>query len=82
MRPIALKVLYQGWNYNGFQIQNNTENTIAQHMVNALQKTCLIEDKDKANFVCSGRTDTGVSAFCQVSNLVSQYWLEWNNTHI
>uniref|UniRef100_A0A8D9ETS6 tRNA pseudouridine synthase n=1 Tax=Cacopsylla melanoneura TaxID=428564 RepID=A0A8D9ETS6_9HEMI len=66
MRSIVLKVLYQGWNYHGFQIQSLTKNTIAQHIMDALQKTCLIENKEKANFACSGRTDMAVSAFCQV----------------
>ncbi|KAL1456003.1 hypothetical protein WDU94_000761 [Cyamophila willieti] len=66
MRPIALKVLYQGWDHNGFQIQTEDKNTIAQHILDVLQKTCLIENKEKAQFSCSGRTDSRVSAFCQV----------------
>ncbi|KAI5729431.1 hypothetical protein M8J76_002477 [Diaphorina citri] len=69
MRPIALKILYQGFNYHGFQIQTSSDNTIAHHLLKALQKTCLIEDKEKSSFACCGRTDSGVSAFCQVVTL-------------
>lgn len=68
-RHIALKILYQGFNYNGFQAQKITDNTIAEHLFKALQKTCLVEDKDRCNYSCSGRTDAGVSAFSQVCTL-------------
>ncbi|KAI5700946.1 hypothetical protein M8J75_004546 [Diaphorina citri] len=57
------------FNYHGFQIQTSSDNTIAHHLLKALQKTCLIEDKEKSSFACCGRTDSGVSAFCQVVTL-------------
>lgn len=55
-----LIVSYLGKNYSGFQIQPNA-NTIQQVLENAI-KTIV---KTDVNCVASGRTDAGVSAYCQ-----------------
>ena len=54
-------VQYNGQNYNGFQKQNNSENTIQSQLENAVN----IILKTKTNCVASGRTDAKVSAFMQ-----------------
>lgn len=59
MRYLLL-VTYNGKNYSGFQIQPNA-NTIQQVLENAI-KTIT---KTDVNCVASGRTDAGVSAYCQ-----------------
>ena len=43
------------------------EETVEKHVLAALQKVKLIEDRTKCNYSRCGRTDTGVSAFGQVS---------------
>ena len=55
-----LIVTYKGKNYNGYQIQPNGT-TIQQTLENAI-KTIT---KQEVNCVASGRTDAGVSAYCQ-----------------
>lgn len=55
-----LIVSYLGKNYSGFQIQPNA-NTIQQTLENAIK----IITKTDVNCVPSGRTDAGVSAYCQ-----------------
>ena len=54
-------VQYNGLNYNGFQKQKNGENTIQNHLEDAL-KTIL---KQEILTTASGRTDAKVSAFMQ-----------------
>lgn len=65
-RHIALKLLYLGWNYDGFVVQDNTTNTIEDHLFKALIKGTLIENRASSNYHRCGRTDQGVSSFCQV----------------
>ena len=59
MRYLLL-VTYNGKNYNGYQIQPNGT-TIQQTLENAI-KTIT---KQTVICVASGRTDAGVSAYCQ-----------------
>ena len=59
MRYLLL-VTYNGKNYSGYQIQPNAT-TIQQTLENAI-KTIT---KQPVTCVASGRTDAGVSAFCQ-----------------
>ena len=59
MRYLLL-VTYNGRNYNGYQIQPNGT-TIQQTLENAI-KTITKQD---VTCVASGRTDAGVSAYCQ-----------------
>ena len=54
-------VQYNGLNYNGFQKQNNTDNTIQEQ----LEKATKIILKEDTNCVPSGRTDAKVSAYMQ-----------------
>lgn len=54
-------VQYNGLNYNGFQKQNTTDNTIQEQ----LEKAIKIILKTETNCVPSGRTDAKVSAFMQ-----------------
>lgn len=63
---IALKLLYIGWDYQGFASQENTTNTIEEELFIALIKSKLIENRATANYSRCGRTDKGVSAFGQV----------------
>jgi tRNA pseudouridine(38-40) synthase len=66
MRHVALKILYLGWDYQGFAVQEDTNETIEAHMFKALTLTTLIEERQKSNYHRCGRTDKGVSSFCQV----------------
>ncbi|KAL5287672.1 PUS3 family protein [Megaselia abdita] len=68
-RHILLKLLYFGWDYNGFASQENSGATIEEHLFRALTRTCLIESRQSANYHRCGRTDKGVSAFSQVISL-------------
>eukprot|EP00833_Pecoramyces_ruminatium_P008563 jgi/Orpsp1_1/1182595/evm.model.c7180000081922.1 len=69
-RPIALKIAYLGWNYYGYAAQEgeNVE-TIESHLFKALHTAKLIKDKESCRYNRCGRTDKGVSAFCQIISL-------------
>ncbi|KAL1505318.1 hypothetical protein ABEB36_004911 [Hypothenemus hampei] len=68
-RHILLRILYFGWNYQGFAVQEDTTNTIEHHLFEALTKTCLIKDRSSSNYHRCGRTDKGVSSFGQVLSI-------------
>ncbi|CAB3233731.1 unnamed protein product [Arctia plantaginis] len=68
-RRILLRILYFGWDYQGFVVQDDTNQTIEHHLFHALTKSCLIECREKSNYHRSGRTDKGVSAFGQVISI-------------
>ena len=68
-RHVLLQICYLGWDHDGFTIQDNTVNTIEFYLFEALRKTCLIECREKSNYHRCGRTDKGVSAFCQVISI-------------
>ncbi|XP_015792083.1 tRNA pseudouridine(38/39) synthase [Tetranychus urticae] len=68
-RHIALKFLYLGWDYQGYVVQEDTNNTIEDHVFQALLRTKLIEDRSSSNYHRCGRTDKGVSAFSQVISI-------------
>jgi tRNA pseudouridine38/39 synthase len=65
-RRILLRILYLGWDSDGYAVQDNSVNTIEHHLFAALTKSCLIEDRQVSNYHRCGRTDKGVSAFSQV----------------
>ncbi|KAM8876812.1 tRNA pseudouridine(38/39) synthase [Synchiropus picturatus] len=65
-RHVALRLAYLGWAYQGFAVQENTENTVEARLFEALLKTRLIQDRQSSNYHRCGRTDKGVSAFSQV----------------
>lgn len=64
MRNIKMILEYDGTRYNGWQKQNNTENTI-QGKLNEIISKLLEEDVE---IIGSGRTDAGVHAYGQVAN--------------
>ncbi|XP_060530616.1 tRNA pseudouridine(38/39) synthase [Cylas formicarius] len=68
-RHILLRILYLGWDYQGFTVQEDTTNTIEYHLFEALIKTCLIQNRESSNYHRSGRTDKGVSSFGQVVSI-------------
>ncbi|KPP56802.1 tRNA pseudouridine(38/39) synthase-like [Scleropages formosus] len=65
-RHVALRLAYLGWDYQGFAVQENTDNTVEARLFEALLKTRLIQDRQTSNYHRCGRTDKGVSAFSQV----------------
>jgi len=69
-RHMAFKVAYLGEDFNGFQIQENTTDTISEHIFGALTKCKLIDDIGTANFAVCGRTDKGVSSFGNVFSVM------------
>ncbi|XP_010899519.2 tRNA pseudouridine(38/39) synthase isoform X2 [Esox lucius] len=68
-RHVALRLAYLGWAYQGFAVQENTENTVEARLFEALLKTRLIQDRQSSNYHRCGRTDKGVSAFSQVISI-------------
>lgn len=70
-RHVALRLAYLGWEYQGFAVQENTDNTVEARLFEAFLKTKLIQDRQSSNYHRCGRTDKGVSAFSQVGRLVS-----------
>ncbi len=65
-RHVALRLAYLGWQYQGFAVQENTDNTVEARLFEALLKTKLIQDRQTSIYHRCGRTDKGVSAFSQV----------------
>ncbi|KAK3921401.1 tRNA pseudouridine(38/39) synthase [Frankliniella fusca] len=68
-RHILLRILYLGWDYQGYATQEDTINTIEYHLFAALQKSCLVEDRQTSNYHRCGRTDKGVSSYGQVISI-------------
>lgn len=83
-RHILLRILYLGWDYQGYATQEDTINTIEHHLFAALTKSCLVENRQTSNYHRCGRTDKGVSSFGQVisidirSKLKEDYSLDAN----
>lgn len=78
-RHILLKFYYLGWDYHGFTVQEDNNDTIEHHLFNALLKSCCIESRESANYHRCGRTDKGVSSFSQVISLDIRSRLEPEN---
>uniref|UniRef100_A0A1B6CQ65 Pseudouridine synthase I TruA alpha/beta domain-containing protein n=1 Tax=Clastoptera arizonana TaxID=38151 RepID=A0A1B6CQ65_9HEMI len=68
-KHILIKLLYLGWDYQGFATQEDTIETIEHHLFEALIKSCLIESRQTSNYHRCGRTDKGVSSFGQVISI-------------
>lgn len=64
MRNIKLTIAYDGTRYNGWQRQNNTDNTIQGKLEQLLQRMT----GEEIEIHGSGRTDRGVHAHGQVAN--------------
>lgn len=75
-RHVALRLAYLGWLYQGFAVQENTDNTVEARLFEALLKTRLIQDRQSSNYHRCGRTDKGVSAFSQVSFISNRLKIE------
>jgi len=67
MARYFLTLSYNGANFNGWQIQNNTPNTVQQ----VLEEKLSMLLKEKIEFVGCGRTDTGVNAKNYVAHFES-----------
>nr|CAI5857051.1 unnamed protein product [Callosobruchus analis] len=81
-RHILLRILYLGWDYKGFVVQEDTSDTIEHHLFEALLKTCLIRDRSTSNYHRCGRTDKGVSAYGQVISITVRSNLQPGNIDI
>nr|XP_022902668.1 tRNA pseudouridine(38/39) synthase isoform X1 [Onthophagus taurus] len=68
-RKVLLKILYLGWDYQGYVVQEDTTNTIEHHLFEALIKTCLIKSRQESDYHRCGRTDKGVSSYGQVISI-------------
>ncbi|XP_064543203.1 tRNA pseudouridine(38/39) synthase [Drosophila montana] len=68
-RHVLIKVMYFGWDYQGFACQEDSMDTIEAYLFRALIRTCLIESRATSNYHRCGRTDKEVSAFCQVISI-------------
>lgn len=65
MMRIALKIAYIGTDYHGFQVQPDVK-TIEGEIFRALEELNIISNPHEANYIASGRTDSGVHALGQV----------------
>lgn len=66
-RALVVKFLYVGERFAGFARQDHMEDTVERYVIDALERTKLIEgDIEQAGYSRCGRTDRGVSAFGQV----------------
>nr|CAD7428975.1 unnamed protein product [Timema monikensis] len=61
--------MYLGWDYQGLVKQEDTAETIEQHLFLALSTGCLVESRETSNYHRCGRTDKGVSSFGQTISL-------------
>lgn len=71
-RDVALWLAYDGRAYRGFAAQEKAAvdiDTVERQLFLALEKTCLIANRDECAYSRCGRTDKGVSAACQVVGL-------------
>ncbi|CAH1391088.1 unnamed protein product [Nezara viridula] len=66
---ILLKLVYFGWDYQGYVCQDDTLDTIEHHLIQALLKCRLIKSRETSNYHRCGRTDKGVSSFSQVISI-------------
>lgn len=72
VRYVAFRLLYVGWRYHGFTVQENASNTVEASLFTALEKTCLVRpglSSKEMRYTRCGRTDIGVSALANVVTL-------------
>jgi len=77
MRNIALRLMYDGTNYHGWQVQK-TEITVAETLEKALSKICGSPTK----LVGCGRTDAGVHALCYCANFRTEASIPTDRIHL
>jgi hypothetical protein len=71
-RFVSFRLLYVGWRYHGFTLQDNAPNTVEAKLFSALEKTCLVRpglSNKEMRYSRCGRTDIGVSALANVVTL-------------
>lgn len=84
MHRIAVGVEYNGADFNGFQKQKSSANTIQARLEDALSRVA----NEPVTLVCAGRTDAGVHATGQVIHFDTlarrpqKAWIEGVNTHL
>lgn len=84
MARIALSVEYNGQDYNGFQKQSSTKNTVQYHLERALTRVA----DEPIGLVCAGRTDAGVHAteqivhFDTLAKRPTKAWIQGVNAHL
>ncbi len=69
MARYFLKLSYNGTSFNGWQVQDNTPNTVQQ----VIQEKMSLLLKEDIELVGCGRTDTGVHAKNYIAHFDSQY---------
>lgn len=74
MRNIVLELQYDGTNYNGWQVQASTSNTITIQGV--LQKAIFNLTGENCKIIAAGRTDAGVHALSQIASFKTLSQLE------
>lgn len=80
---IAIGIEYEGWNYYGFQRQNEFMSVQGE-----LERALSIIADEKVEIQCAGRTDAGVSATGQVAHFDvakerdDRAWVMGTNTHL
>lgn len=62
---MAMRIAYVGTRYRGYQRQPGG-NTVEDHLEKALRETGIIKSFREADYSCSGRTDRGSHAICQI----------------
>lgn len=84
MHRIAVGVEYNGAEFNGFQKQKSSANTVQARLEDALSRVA----NEPVTLVCAGRTDAGVHATGQVIHFDTlalrplKAWIEGVNTHL
>lgn len=72
MQNYKMIIEYDGVDFNGWQRQKNTKNTIQEYLESSLKKLL----KQDINIIGAGRTDAEVSAFNQVANFKTEVKFE------
>lgn len=69
MKNFRLKIRYDGTRYNGWQHQNNTQNTIQGKLETLLMRMTNKNEDETITVIGAGRTDAGVSALAMTANV-------------
>lgn len=65
MSNYKLTIQYDGTKYNGWQIQQSSDNTIQGKLISVINRLT----NEEVNIIGSGRTDAGVHAKAQIANV-------------
>ena len=71
MPPIAMRIAYVGTRYRGYQRQPGGK-TVEDQLEKALRETGTIKSLRDAGYSCSGRTDRGSHAICQIVRIETE----------